>query len=321
MTTLRCVCGSRFRVSSDHAGAVITTPCCQRQVRIPSEPPVAEQRDVIFVRCRCLQSIRIKKPTGPVQLQCPNCLRTLRVGEQAELPPNSTVTTTPNLFAYLPPEPRTTQFKGTRPAARPAHPNKPTAAKSNQRQASHSRVVLPRFGFLKEESGAPILFSAAVILFSVFLAIGVYLGRQAVDFRAKVAASTNWEAAPGTIVSSGFKTRLHNGRQYATIQISYRFDVDGSSYTGNTLAFEKLDSMTVGVAEARLKPYPTGASCAVFYDPTSPTNNVLEKGSQGSNTFQMLMAAFFILAGIVCAYDCAAGAVNIMGRSAAGRTN
>jgi hypothetical protein len=167
---------------------------------------------------------------------------------------------------------------------------------------------------MDEGFGAPLLFTSAIVLLAVFMAVGLYLGGQAATLNAMAKASRNWVAAPGTIVSSGYDTRLHKGRPLASLFVTYRFEANGGSYTGSTLAFEKLDSMTVAVAEAKLKPYPPGAACQVYHDPNSPTKNVLEQGTRGSNLAQLSMAAFFVLAGLVCAYDCLAGGLNAMNR-------
>lgn len=73
-----------------------------------------------------------------------------------------------------------------------------------------------------------------------------------------------------------------------------------------------MDSLTTYSAEARLKPYPNGANCTVYYDPDSPGQSVLEKGAQSMNSFNMLMGLAFVVCGVVLAYDCCAGGINAM---------
>ena len=165
---------------------------------------------------------------------------------------------------------------------------------------------------LHETFGAPLLFGFGVVVFLVCGAMAGYLYTQANEFNALGAASEDWASAPGKVVAADYKTRMSRRRTAATINIRYTFEVDGRTYSGSTLAFEKLDSLRADAAEQRLKPYPAGATVDVYYDPEDPTRNVLEKGVKSSNSGLLWAAAAFLIGGLVALYDGVAGGVNVI---------
>ena len=149
-------------------------------------------------------------------------------------------------------------------------------------------------------------------MLGVLGALGIYLFGQANENMAKATESESWLPAEGTIQNSDFSVRgIQARKQAATITVRYAYTVDGSRYTGNTLSFEKQDSYSPNIAEAKLRPYPPGANCTVYYNPNSPSESVLMKGAQSSNAFNYWIGLAFMLCGIVIAIDCCIGAVNV----------
>lgn len=179
-----------------------------------------------------------------------------------------------------------------------------------RRKRAPKKNRLPRWGWLHESFGVPLLVGFGVVVFAICGGLAVYLFSQAREFSRAGAASETWPAAPGTVIRSGYSTRFNKRGPLATIELQYGFEVDGRQYTGSTLSFEKLDSLSEDDAQQRLQPYPPGAECQVFYDPDSPADNVLEKGMKSGNTGQMLAALAFFLGGLFGLYDGVAGAIN-----------
>ena len=149
------------------------------------------------------------------------------------------------------------------------------------------------------------------MLLGILSALGIYLATQATKNMAKAAASENWQATDGQILESGFTVRgVRRSRQAATVNVRYNYQVGDSSYVGSTLSFEKQDSFRPASAEKILKPFPSGASCKVYYDPKEPSKSVLIKGGRSGNTINLVVGLLMLVGGLVIAVDCWIGAIN-----------
>ncbi len=311
MTTLRCTCGQTFKVRPEQAGQIVTTPCCKTRVRVPARQVAAAAKpsDRINVNCPCGQVLAVARPKGPVEVTCPSCKQRLRLGGAAAASTSQQPSGSDNLFDALPPPGTTPAWSPpTAPQARPASSSfapPPRPAKNT------SQKRLPRLGVLEDGFGTPILIVAALTFLGIFGTLGVYLLTQASDNMALAAASEDWQPTEGKILESGFTVRgVQKRKQAATTRVRYQYKVGGATYTGATLSFEKQDSFSPAVAEAKLQPYPPGADCTVYYDPQSPSNSVLIKGVQSSNQLYFWLGLASILCGIVMAIDCGLGAIN-----------
>ncbi|GAA5510861.1 hypothetical protein Rcae01_06371 [Novipirellula caenicola] len=311
MTTLRCTCGQTFKAKPELAGQIITTPCCNTRVRVPARQnaPAATPTDRINVKCSCGQMLAVARPKGPVEVTCPSCKKRLRLGGTATTPRTQPPPENDNVFGDLPPA--GTPQGWTPPAAPQARPPSSSFATAPQRTKSNPQKRLPRLGVLEDGFGTPILIVAALTFLGIFVTLGVYLLSQASDNMALAAASEDWQPTEGKILESGFTVRgIQKRKQAATTHVRYEYKVDNATYTGTTLSFEKQDSFSPAVAEAKLQPYPPGADCTVYYDPQSPSNSVLIKGVQSSNQLYFWLGLASILCGVVMAIDCGLGAIN-----------
>ncbi|EMI19595.1 putative membrane protein [Rhodopirellula maiorica SM1] len=301
------------------AGKVVTTPCCQTKVRVPAPkstspapapaPAPAATSNRIEVKCPCGQLLAMARPTSAVEVACPKCKQRLRVGGPAATPQPIADTPLANkdLFGDLP-TPGAAAWSSPSQLQPSPSARKPVAAGTSKPTIQKR---LPRLGFLEDGFGVPILLVAALVFLGIFTALGVYLLGEANENMALAAASEDWQATEGKILDSGFDVRgIQRRKQAATIRVRYEYTVGGANYTGNKLSFEKQDSFSPAVAEAKLKPYPPGAQCTVYYDPEKPTDSVLIKGTQGSNQLYFWLGLASILCGIVMAIDCVLGAIN-----------
>lgn len=301
MITLRCHCGKTFKVKPEQAGQVVTAPCCNAQVRVPAAKQAAAP-ERMQVKCPCGQVLAVAPSAGPVEVVCPACQQRLRLGGGATAPaPQPSA----DLFSGLPNTGPAPPMPSAPPRSRPAGGMAPRP----RAKTASPKQRLPRLGALEDGFGVPLLICGGALFLGIFTALGVYLVGLASENMELAAASESWEPTDGTILASGVEARGAK-RRAATISIRYEYQVGDSTYTGSNLSFEKQDSYTPSIAEAKLRPYPAGAKCTVYYDPQNPTQSVLIKGAQSSNQFYFWLGLASIVTGIVLAIDCAIGAVN-----------
>jgi hypothetical protein len=88
-------------------------------------------------------------------------------------------------------------------------------------------------------------------------------------------ASRWWTTTTGTVTYSS----AHESRRYRSVDIRYRYTVDGREYEGDrfrygyTTAMGRLTSIEVSAAQAA---YPVGSHPRVYVDPRQPARSVLE---------------------------------------------
>ena len=124
-----------------------------------------------------------------------------------------------------------------------------------------------------------------------------FVGLFAVTDLWRAAETRGWPTAPGTIVESG--TRLdvltynytRRGRSATTathFYVTYQYVVDGRQYTSG-----RIDAVTTGGADyphEYMARYPRGADVRVHYDPTEPTEAVLETSWPIGTTIKAIIA-------------------------------
>jgi hypothetical protein len=112
-------------------------------------------------------------------------------------------------------------------------------------------------------------------------------------------ASENWPMTKGEISSSEIdKTRKDNRDRYSA-DITYRYTVDGTNYTGRRLSFGEMISDNYEDAAAIVEKFPKGKDVEVYYDPQNPRDCVLEPGMKGKGIYVIQGAGvLFFLAGI-----------------------
>ena len=82
MITLKCKCGTKFRVKPGLAGKVVATPCCQSRISVPvgSDARQPPKPDRVRMKCSCGQVIAFARPNKPIVIQCSACQKRLRYG-------------------------------------------------------------------------------------------------------------------------------------------------------------------------------------------------------------------------------------------------
>lgn len=103
-----------------------------------------------------------------------------------------------------------------------------------------------------------------------------------------------WPAAPGRIEHSKIEERTSraynagSGNRFGGAspryvpQVTYSDAVNGTRYEGDRIGNGIYVGWTRGFADRWVKRYPVGAAVNIYYDPTAPSNAVLERTDPGN---------------------------------------
>jgi hypothetical protein len=139
------------------------------------------------------------------------------------------------------------------------------------------------------------------ILFPLFFVIlGLVL--LFIFFRnlAKVRASQGWPAVQGTVIESWVRRSQSTDSDGSVShsyypEIRYLYQVMGSEYQGDKIAFGPKTGGSRSRAEKAIAKYPAGANVMVYYQPDKPAKAVLERTI---SKVSLVMGIAFVLAGI-----------------------
>jgi hypothetical protein len=109
----------------------------------------------------------------------------------------------------------------------------------------------------------------------------------------EASASRDWPSTPANIISAEVKTGSGGPRNSSTRytpRITYRYTVEGQSYTSDRAAF--VYSSSSDKARAFIRRFPPGAQVPAYYDPADPTEAVLVREGYGT---LWIFAAFGLL--------------------------
>lgn len=117
-----------------------------------------------------------------------------------------------------------------------------------------------------------------VVLFSVFLLVGlamaVWMGQWVVDYF----DARTWQEVPATVVSSRVRShRSDDGTTYS-VDILYRYKIDGRTYHSNRYSFVGGSSSGRDGKRAVVDRYPPGTQTVCYADPDDPSRAVLYRG-------------------------------------------
>lgn len=143
-----------------------------------------------------------------------------------------------------------------------------------------------------------LLLSAIVIVVGLLI-IGLVLGTN----RKAKNAARNWLTVTGAIISTDIELQSSRGSgrtssQYLKPKVSYSYQIEGKSYTGDRLDFAARAYLSEEKAKQRIQPYQPGTQATVHYDPSDPSKSVLEPTASG-NGLVIVMGIAMILAGIL----------------------
>jgi hypothetical protein len=96
-------------------------------------------------------------------------------------------------------------------------------------------------------------------------------------------SSRRWPSTDGTIIAStveshrSYSSSSHTHTTMYSPRVVYEYSVEGRRYQNQTLNFGTVASASMPVwAESTVGRYPRGANVQVFYNPSKPTEAVLE---------------------------------------------
>ena len=121
-----------------------------------------------------------------------------------------------------------------------------------------------------------------------------------------ITESKNWPTAQGTVISSRAprdSSRVRGGgyNHYYTVDVTYRYLVNGASYQSNVFVFGVPKSLPDSVEAQRVvAAHPVNGSVTVYYDPSDPSRSCLEPGNVPQQFGLLtLMSGAFLLIGLL----------------------
>lgn len=106
----------------------------------------------------------------------------------------------------------------------------------------------------------------------------------------------SWPSVPCTVVSSGVTTHTDSDGTTYGVEIEYRYEVDGRSYTADRRSFG-VDGSSSGRSgkERFVADHPPGKQLTCFVDPDDPTEAVLNKGWSASLLWGLFPLPFLLI--------------------------
>jgi hypothetical protein len=143
---------------------------------------------------------------------------------------------------------------------------------------------------------------AAALFSLVFIAIGAVLISYAIRMAAKAQQSLAWPYTEGQITHSavlyktGATATTTNAGTYKA-DVSYRYQVKGATFSSSQISLLDFSSSSAGRAETIARDYPDGAAVRVYYNPSRPSEAVLEPGVAGGIKLLYAIGAIFAVGG------------------------
>lgn len=109
-------------------------------------------------------------------------------------------------------------------------------------------------------------------------------------------ASTAWPTTEGSVVSSTVETLRSKRSVSFHPEVRYRYEVNGQSYTSDTISFGGNDSGALAAAQSYTHHYPSGAKVTVHYEPEDPSVVCLECGSAGMANYVVTLGGLVLAA-------------------------
>lgn len=142
--------------------------------------------------------------------------------------------------------------------------------------------------------------SGGMVFGIIFLLIGLAIIYFGITGVLSGNASKNWPTTPGTMIVSNFTSTYscdnNNGCQtYYNLVLEYSYSVSGKSYMGNMLSLSSSSSTSYNYVYGIINQYPPGANVTVYYNPSNPSQAVLQTGT-GSGTYILLVLGLIFAA-------------------------
>lgn len=114
--------------------------------------------------------------------------------------------------------------------------------------------------------------------FSLFVLIGLALGYFLL-WRplARVAAARSWTPLPCAVESSAVRSHAGDDSTTYSVDIVYRYELDGRTYRGNRYDFLGGSSSGYDAKQRVVDAHPPGSTVTCYADPADPTSSVLRR--------------------------------------------
>ncbi len=108
-----------------------------------------------------------------------------------------------------------------------------------------------------------------------------------------IASKTSyWPSTEGIVTVSRLDTTMNaNGRYISVANISYRYEIDGTSYTSFRIGYGEGQPRGAGAVNM----YPLNRRLRVYYDPEDPSSSCLEVGG---SSWLAASAKFLLMVGL-----------------------
>ena len=121
-------------------------------------------------------------------------------------------------------------------------------------------------------------------------------------------ASESWPEVAGEIITSrigsstshtsGGANKMSSSDTDYSVEVRYRYEVEGQSYEGHRLRFRSNSYDRRSDAEKEQRQFPEGKRVLVYYHPEKPGRSVLVRGTKG-NWGQLIGLSICLLAGLI----------------------
>ena len=135
------------------------------------------------------------------------------------------------------------------------------------------------------------------------LIIGIILFFVSIFMIMAGAQSNSWAATDGIVTSTSIREKYDSDDGDYTYypEITYSFQVDGKTYTGDRWDPTGIQSGSSirSSAQNKIDKYPVGSTVTVYYDPNNPNKNALTKGVNGIAIIMLVISIIMVVIGIV----------------------
>lgn len=167
-----------------------------------------------------------------------------------------------------------------------------------------NKALSPTSDEVKRSMGA----RATYAFLSVFVIAGLVMSWfLLIQPLLRVQAAKRWEATPCVIVSSRVQSHRDDDGTTYSVDILYRYEVDGRKYQSNRYGFMGGSSSGYEGKQRIVSNHPPGQEATCYVSPDDPTDAVLNRSHTWSMLFGLMPLAFIAagVAGMVMTYRAA----------------
>lgn len=147
-----------------------------------------------------------------------------------------------------------------------------------------------------------------IILGGIFAVLGIVLLVFGLREKKKAKETESWPVVDGKIVVSRMdqqtRTERDDGHTHTrtvyTPIVEYTYEIGGKTYHGNRIFPGSTLSYDLGTAQGIINRYQPESTAKIHYDPSDPSNAVLETQSKGGKLFLIIGIIFAVLGIIGC---------------------